>query len=61
MEQYRYTRKIRNHDKTVLALYHIYNIEQIGKYLYQVYALPYNCPICTITSKCLNYCFEHVD
>ena len=60
MKEYRYVKPYIKLNKTVLKLGNIYRLEQIGKYIYNVWSKEHDIKICTITQKCLNYYFEEV-
>lgn len=60
MKEYRYIRPIPYLTRTVLKKHHIYRINQINKYQYEVLGKQYDIIICIISNKMLNYCFEEI-
>ena len=61
MQEVRYIRPIPYLTKTVLKKNHIYRINQINKYQYEILSRDYDVVICVISSKVLNYSFEKVN
>ena len=60
MQEVRYIRPIPYLVKTVLQKNHIYRLNQINKYQYEILGREYDVIICIISKKILNYCFEKV-
>ena len=60
MQEVRYIRPIPILTKTVLKKNHIYRVNQINKYQYEILSRDYDVIICVISSKVLNYCFEEI-
>ena len=61
MQEVRYIRPIPYLTKTVLKKNHIYRVNQINKYQYEILSRDYDVVICVISSKVLNYSFEKVN
>ena len=61
MQEVRYIRPIPYLTKTVLKKNHIYRVNQINKYQYEILSRDYDVIICVISSKVLNYSFEKVN
>lgn len=61
MQEVRYIKPIPYLTKTVLQKNHIYRLNQINKYQYEILSRDYDVVICVISSKVLNYSFEKVN